>query len=902
MKHESRFPARFELLTGHAPFPWQERLYKRLIGDDIPETCLIPTGLGKTSVIAIWLLALAAKRGRGLPRRLVYVVNRRTVVDQTTHEVERLRDNLPLIPELATELNNMCALDHGNPLAISTLRGQFADNQEWSTDPARPAVICGTVDMIGSRLLFSGYRCGFKSRPMQAGFLGQDALLVHDESHLEPAFQKLVEEICEEQRTRSADAHPLRVMALSATAKSEGEALQLDDADRENRFVQQRIHASKDLHLHPIDDKEKELVERLSELALEYQGAKKSVVVFARSVETVEKVASNIEKELRKQKFKDVGDRVAVLTGTMRGLERNRLTKRPIFKRFVHGSEGESIEGTVYLICTSAGEVGVNISADHLVCDLSTFESMAQRFGRVNRFGECADTEIHVVHPTEFDLGKGGLEPARAKTLQLLQRFNGDASPNALKLSPDERKAAFAPDPKFVDTSDILFDAWANTSVKELPGRPSVDEFLHGIADWEPPRTEIAWRDEVNLLSRELLTQLNLTADELLADYPLKPHEVLSDRSDRIYDNLKKLLDRIEKEFHSEQRDGDLPEIPVWVIENDEKIQHTTLQAIAQSDKKQFSPHTVMLPPAVQGDGMTIQVGGLAETGLFDHSSKVVRDVADLWQNEDEKPDQYQRVRQVRANEEMRLIRSINLRPNDQDGIGASDDGEQPDKIWYWYAAPQVSDDDASRSAKVPIPWPHHTNDVIANAKRIANTMLVDTPELQAAMILAARFHDFGKRRVIWQRSIGNPHPTKWHEKSGKAKDWGRLVEITRYRHEFGSLLNLLHPQDADVQEFAEAFSEFAAMSEEQQDVVLHLIAVHHGRGRPHFPIEEAFDPDYAQALADELSIEVPRRFARLQRRFGRWGLAWLESLFRAADYAASSNPSIAQLSVEVTA
>src|SRR5262249_21972179 len=48
--------------------------------------------------------------------------------------------------------------------AVGTLRGQFADNREWSADPARPAVNVGTVDMIGSRLLFSGYGIGFKSK------------------------------------------------------------------------------------------------------------------------------------------------------------------------------------------------------------------------------------------------------------------------------------------------------------------------------------------------------------------------------------------------------------------------------------------------------------------------------------------------------------------------------------------------------------------------------------------------------------------------------------------------------------------------------------------------------------------------------------------------------------------
>jgi CRISPR-associated endonuclease/helicase Cas3 len=40
------------------------------------------------------------------------------------------------------------------------------------------------------------------------------------------------------------------------------------------------------------------------------------------------------------------------------------------------------------------------------------------------------------------------------------------------------------------------------------------------------------------------------------------------------------------------------------------------------------------------------------------------------------------------------------------------------------------------------------------------------------------------------------------------------------------------------------------------------------------------------------MAAEVPRRFARLQRKYGRWGLAYLESLLRAADYAASSQPS----------
>ncbi len=190
--HE-HFAKHFALLTGHNPFPWQQKLFSEILNGQFRKSCPVPTGLGKTSIIAIWLLSVAyralSKAMRSFPRRLVYVVNRRTVVDQATREAEAmraaLRDTLEL-HEISQALQLLQTRDVDVPLAISALRGQFADNAEWRDDPARPAVIVGTVDMIGSRLLFSGYGCGFKSRPLHAGFLGQGTLLVHDEAHLEP--------------------------------------------------------------------------------------------------------------------------------------------------------------------------------------------------------------------------------------------------------------------------------------------------------------------------------------------------------------------------------------------------------------------------------------------------------------------------------------------------------------------------------------------------------------------------------------------------------------------------------------------------------------------------------------------------------------------------------------------
>jgi CRISPR-associated endonuclease/helicase Cas3 len=109
------------------------------------------------------------------------------------------------------------------------------------------------------------------------------------------------------------------------------------------------------------------------------------------------------------------------------------------------------------------------------------------------------------------------------------------------------------------------------------------------------------------------------------------------------------------------------------------------------------------------------------------------------------------------------------------------------------------------------------------------------------------------------------------------------------FRHEFASLL--------DAQEDAA----FQTLEDDMQDLVLHLIAAHHGRGRPHFNSDEAFDPNAQSTVADTLAIEVPRRFARLQRTYGRWGLAYLESLLRAADWAASAAPSAYAAEPEVT-
>lgn len=872
------FPKAFKALTGSPPFPWQAALYAEFAAGRIPALANIPTGLGKTAVIAVWLCALAQHPDR-VPRRLAYVVNRRTVVDQTTTEVDKWRRNLEAagIRSLLASLYAV-PLPAGDdqPLAISTLRGQFADNRAWSADPARPAVIVGTVDMIGSRLLFNGYGSGFKTRPHHAGFLGQDTLVVHDEAHLEPAFQHLLETVATRQKI-DRDLRPLRVLALSATNRSNDEdAHSLTQADHDHPTVHQRTHAAKIPTLHSITDEKKELADKLTELALTHRASGRAILVFARHLDVVQRVAAALEKD-------KVQPAPIKLIGPLRSFERDRLIYDPVFQRFLPLSSRVSIPepmptGTVYLIATSAGEVGVNLSADDLICDLSTFDSMAQRLGRVNRFGALPDSTIDIVYPASFDK-KDPLCPARERTLELFRQLEaqGTASPAALGDLPiADRLTAFSPPPDILPATDILFDAWSLTTIRSsLPGRPPVTDYLHGVADWEPPETQVAWRAEVKLIDTPELQELNPPAD-LLADYPLRPHELLRDRSERILEQIKKLAQRPE-----------IAALSAWLVDDDGDFETTTLAELAKLDAKRagdrLGNRTLLLPPSA---------GGLNKDGSLDGNapptSGGTEDISGVPPNRES---QLQRLR-IRADGSLssliisdgfRLIRPpIDLIPGEDEAdalVPNNDESAQSraGRYWYWLESQHQIGGANLHQAKESVLLATHRADVERLATAIIDKLQL-SPDLRRAVILAARHHDAGKNRTAWQKSIGNSTPAVPLAKAGR--DLRPRITGEHYRHEFGSLLDVATDP------------EFLVLPDDEKDLVLHLIAAHHGRARPHFPSDETTDPVAALAAVQAVSAAVPLRFSRLQSRFGRWGLAYLESILRAADYAASANPS----------
>ncbi len=899
----------FHASTGNQPFPWQIALYEKFANGQFPTPANIPTGLGKTSIVAIWLIALALYPAK-VPRRMVYVVNRRTVVDQTTDEVEKLRMALsekPGIKVIAEKLRSLCALPmptpDSPPLAISTLRGQFADNREWAADPARPAVIIGTVDMIGSGLLFSRYTVGFKLRPHHAAFLAQDVLLVHDEAHLEPAFQQLLNSIVAEQN-RSKEWRKLRVMELSATTRSTAsiQSLELSKDDENNELVKKRLNAVKKLACVELAEKEK-LADKVFSLALEKKNSGRTVLIFVRSVEDATKIAAGLDKG-------ELKDKVVPLTGTMRGKERDELVQKSVFQRFLPASSRIDnvvpADGTVFLVATSAGEVGVNISADDLLCDLSTYESMAQRFGRVNRFGKFNDSTITVVYPNEFphtkkisdaqkavDEGEkdaekklrkaknsSALDIAIENTLELLHKLGGDASPAALdRLPVAKRAAAFSPLPKMRIATDVQFDVWALTSIRDrIAARPPVAPYLHGEAEWEPPETHIAWREEVDVIRDELLSAYQ--PEELIADFPLKPHELLHDVTSRVLKKVASLaVSSSDKRLNVwlVPESGEIKVLPVSRFANVSEIYSKAPAKRTPEEKRELGAleaelanSTLILPASLGGIKNGLLSADSAGNGDATDVSKIENMRRRIHAPTPAIPEQYAA--------DHRIIRVIDTKPDDED-----DETESPKRYWLWLEAKNALNAER-RSAQHPETLAGHTGATIANAVAIAQKLLpaptVGEPDLRRCLMVAAELHDPGKNRRQWQFGIGNTaydpaRPDTILAKSGGAMRPRNLAE--NYRHEFGSLAD------------ASASDDFAGLSSVERDIVIHLVAAHHGRARPHFPAEEIFDYNAAPDVSAERAAEVPPRFARLQCKFGRWGLAWLESLLRSADYAASA-------------
>jgi CRISPR-associated endonuclease/helicase Cas3 len=455
------FDAQFAALTGLQPFSWQARLFRRFANGDVPSAVDLPTGLGKTSVMAIWLIARA--HGAALPRRLVYVVDRRVVVDQASGEAERIAESLQADDPITKDLSQRLGIGEGG-LAVSMLRGGRAEDRDWTYDPAAPAIIVGTVDLIGSRLLFCGYRLSRWSRPLQAGLLGVDSLIVLDEAHLSPAFDAATRRVCLLRNQATLAPIPqLKLLPLSATPGGgrEGEVFRLTEEDYEDATVRRRTgreRPTKRLTFEQVGNAKDALSDALAKAAAAHDGAKRAVLTYCHSRNVANKAALQLRSLLGKERGADV----ELITGARRGHERDELTTKDTYRAFgpppeinTAPAEGESERGwptdgrTRYLVCTAAGEVGADLDAEAAVMDLVPLERMVQRLGRVNRRGNSAEpTPVTILYSAaDFSSAATNKDEKKAEAARLaatkkalerhLRELDGksglDGSPNQIE-------------------------------------------------------------------------------------------------------------------------------------------------------------------------------------------------------------------------------------------------------------------------------------------------------------------------------------------------------------------------------------------------------------------------------------------------------------------------------------
>ncbi|MBX3212576.1 MAG: type I-U CRISPR-associated helicase/endonuclease Cas3 [Labilithrix sp.] len=848
------------------PFPWQQRLLAHLLRGELPRALDIPTGLGKTSVMAIWLVARSL--GAPVPCRLVYVVDRRAVVDQATTvalELRELVDDMSVLKE---------GLGLSGSLPISTLRGQHLDNRQWLEDPSRPAIVIGTVDMIGSRLLFEGYGVSWKMRPYHAGFLGADSLLVLDEAHLVPPFERLLEAIASAAERGLGPAPdvrawipPLRLLSLSATGQSGNTALSLTEADGLHPVVKQRIHADKALDVRPAVPKG-ELAVRLAEEAhlLAHAAATPTrIVIFCDTRDD----ATKVERHLRKL-FGKAQPELELFVGGRRAHERELLAGWLESRGFLAG--GGPPAKTALLVATSAAEVGVDLDTDAAVADVVAWERMVQRLGRVNRRGDTAARVVLV--PVAGDERSPDLRRASLRLLEKLPPAESgvQGSPAALLELRERAKhdqevrdlieRATTPAPLHPPLQRPHVEAWSMTSLDVHTGRSEVDPWLRGWVEGEEPKTTLVFREQLPIVGGKAPFDEKVLSSFLEA---AGPHA-----SEELETEVWRALEWLDKRIERAASDQDGPE-RVWAlaIERAKRPKSTPITAAILADKRRRADLERVLSRAALL--VEARLGGLT-SGLLDGDASVPSEEGpslDLTvpDREAERRAVPFRVRRIKA-----IDASIPRDFEPDKSFPVEHDEEGAPTTWLRierHAGQQAASETGRSVARREQALAEHQSWVEKELSEIADRLRLD-PELARALKIAGRLHDEGKRAERWQRAFHVPSGRRPLAKSKRAPN---VALLGGYRHELGSLL------------FVERDAELAQLSEELRDLVLHLVAAHHGRARPILPADGA---EEAPSVLRARVREVASRFDRLSRRFGPWGLAWLESLLRAGDQSAS--------------
>ena len=186
------------------PFPYQTRL----AAEPWPNLLDVPTGMGKTAAVTLaWLYKRRELNDPDTPRRLIWCLPMRVLVEQTHREICHWLCNLDFAGEVGD-----------GKVSVHLLMGGADDLKTWAEHPEEDMVLIGTQDMLLSRALMRGYGMSRYQWPVHFAFLHNDALWVLDEVQLMGAGLPTTAQL--EAFRRKAEfplARPSRTLWVSAT-------------------------------------------------------------------------------------------------------------------------------------------------------------------------------------------------------------------------------------------------------------------------------------------------------------------------------------------------------------------------------------------------------------------------------------------------------------------------------------------------------------------------------------------------------------------------------------------------------------------------------------------------------------------------------------------------------------
>lgn len=444
-----------------APFPYQVALAE---GRELPAIVRAPTGAGKTAAAVLgWLWrrrfhADPAVRA-ATPRRLVFCLPMRTLVEQTTAVTRAWLTRLGLLAEIK----------------VYQLMGGAVD-ERWEGHPESDLILVGTQDQLLSRALNRGYAMSRYRWPVHFALLNSDCLWVLDEVQLMgPALstsaqlQAFREALGTPAPTRSLwmsatmAVGRLRTIDLGARALPE---LALAPSDLENPVLGLRHRAAKPLRSTATVARD---AGELAKKILAAHHADSLTLVVLNQVPRARAVYAALVKATRSKVA------IRLLHSRFRPPDRAMIQREVL-------AEGWS----GILVSTQAIEAGVDLSARTLFTEVASWSSLVQRFGRCNRRGEYSAEEAAVWW---IDVDDGAAAPytadelgvARARLAELV-----DVSPAHLaRIAEDDATPALP----VIRRRDLLelFDTQPDLAGHDL-------DISRYIRDSEERDVQVAWR------------------------------------------------------------------------------------------------------------------------------------------------------------------------------------------------------------------------------------------------------------------------------------------------------------------------------------------------------------------------------------------------------------------------